>query len=462
MYSKSKRILAVALASLMAASALAGCNGGDTTSSSGSGNSGNASSGGDTQQVKAISVDEMMADAQIALGDEGKDSEVKLKVWAPQEAADTFEKQCADFVKNFKDQGRKISIEVVAQGESDAGTQLMNDPEQSADVFGFVSDHASKLYPGTYTSVVRANFQQSIKDENLKGAVEAASYKNPKTNETSMYAFPETGDNSYVLFYDKSVLSTEDVKSMESIMKACNEKDKTFIMDADNGFYACMIPLTGGGTYSVGTDDEGIPKQELNYDEGKIVKVAKAWADLVGNDKHFVNNDPDNSLPSAFKNGKAACGIAGSWKIKALMSVLGDNYAAVKLPTLKVDGKDTQLINMFGYKLIGVNSKTKYQLSSQALAYYLTSEKCQKERLDELQWGPSRKNLIESDAVKNSIGLSAIFEQQKYSVAQAGLTGSFWDPTGAFGLYLATPGNDFSEAAIKKEYEKMVTNITAT
>lgn len=461
MYSKTKRILAVALASLMAASALAGCDGGSTGSTaSGSGNSGDVSS--DTQEVKSISVDEMMKDAQLALGDEGKDSEVKLKVWAPQEAADVFEDQCAEFVKNFKDQGRKISIEVVAQGESDAGTQLMNDPEQSADVFGFVSDHASKLYPGTYTSVVRANFQQNLKDQNLEGAIDAASYKDPNTNETNMYAYPETGDNSYVLFYDKSVISEEEVKSMESIMKVCNEKNKTFIMDADNGFYSCMIPLTAGGKYSVGTDDEGLPKQELQYDEDAVVKVAKAWADLVGNDKHFVNNDPDTSLPAAFQNGKAACGIAGSWKIKALQKVLGDNYAAVKLPTLKVDGKDTQLVNMFGYKLIGVNSKTKYQLTSQALAYYLTSEQCQKERLDKLEWGPSIKTLIESDTVKNSIGLSAIFEQQKYSVAQAGLTGAFWDPTGAFGLYLVTPGNDFSEEAIKKEYEKMVTNITTT
>lgn len=455
MFSKSKKVLGIALAATMIAAAFAGCTEQGNASSAGGGES-NASAASATE-VKNISIDEVMKDSTVAFGDEGADgSEIKLKVWAANDAIEVFQKQCDAFADNFTD--RKISIEVVAQGESDAASALMNDPDEAADVFGFVSDQASKLYPDKYVAKVRANFQQPIKDETLEGAVAAASYKTDEDEKESLYAYPETGDNGYVMFYNKSLVSEEQIGSMEGIMEACKASNTKLMIDIDNGFYACMIPLTGGGTYSLGENNN----QLLDYDYGKIAPVAKAFSDItVNNSANFANDDVDKALASGFKNKKVAAGVCGTWKTKAIKAALGDDYAAAKLPTLKVDGKDTQIISMFGYKLIGVNAKTDYPMAAQSLAYYLSSEQCQKERISELGWGPSVTSLVESKDVTDNVALKAIYDQQQYSVPQVGLAGSFWDPTGGFGVYLTDSKNDLSDAGIKKAYDQMYENITA-
>ncbi|MGO5111318.1 extracellular solute-binding protein [Oscillospiraceae bacterium LCP25S3_E10] len=450
MFSKTKKVAGVALAAAMVVTAFAGCGGGSNGSSSNTSSGSNSNtSASSKQEVKAITVDEMLKDADLALKDEGKNEQVSLKVWAPSDALDTFEEQCKAFTDNFSD--RKIKIEVVAQGESDAAANVMNDPSAAADVFGFVSDQASKLYPGGYVSPVRAQYAAAIKDTNLQGAIDVAS------NDGNLVSFPETGDNGYFIYYNKSLISEDQIKSLEGIMKACDDQGKNFMMNLGNGFYGCVIPLTAGGTYELDADGN----QVLNYDKDKTVKVAKAFADLLANDSHFVNDDTDKVLASQLRTKKALAGVSGTWKLNAMKKALGDDFACAKLPTIKVDGKDTDMISMFGYKLIGVNANTKYPYTAQALAYYLSGEKCQQERMEKLGWGPSITKMVESDDVKNNTCLKAVYEQQAHSVPQIGLAGSFWDPTGAFGSYCVEKKNDLTEAGLGKAFDDMVKSITA-
>ena len=451
MFEKTKRVAGVLLAAGMIATSFAGCgDGGNTTSSSGgSGDTTSSNGGGATTETAAVSVDDMLKDADLALGTEGKDTEVKLKVWAPADALEVFQQQCDDFVKNFSD--RKLKIEVVAQGESDAAANVMNDPEAAADVFGFISDQASNLYPNAFVMPVRADFAAGLKEVNLEAAMDVV------TNDGQVVAFPETGDNGYFIYYNKSLISEEQIKSMESIMQVCDEKDKQFIMSVGNGYYGCVIPLTAGGTYEL--DSEGF--QVLNYDKDEVVKTAKAFADLLANNSHFSTADTDKVLASNLKQGKALGGVSGTWKKQAIESALGKDFACAKLPTIKIDGTDKDMISMFGYKIIGVNSNTKSPYTAQALAYYLTGEKCQTERIKKLGWGPSIKKLVDSDEVKNDTCLSAVYGQQANSVPQIGLAGSFWDPTGAFGAYITEKKNDLSIEGISKAYDSMYNNITA-
>lgn len=70
MFSKSKRVVGVLLAVLMLAAVFAGCDG-STGGTSSAGDSG-TSSGGSATQIESVTVDEMMADAQIAMGDRGQ------------------------------------------------------------------------------------------------------------------------------------------------------------------------------------------------------------------------------------------------------------------------------------------------------------------------------------------------------------------------------------------------------
>lgn len=449
MFKYAKRILGVSLASLMAVSAFAGCGG-----NNGGNGSGNGPDNSSKVEVEQYTIDKVMSDAKIAMGDEDN---VTLKVWGPQDSLNLLKEQCDAFIENFKKQGKTIKIECVAQGESDAPSQIKTDPEKAADVFGFASDQGLDLFKGGYVQQVRLNYRDAIKSNTLEGAYSTVTYKGADDAEEGVYAFPETGDNGYALFYDKRVISEEEVKSMESIMKVCNEKEKKFAFNLGDGYYGCVIPFTAEGTLSLNEDQS---LQVLNYDYDKVNKVAQAFVDLCSTSKFFKDENVNQTLVSGFKNGSYACGVVGSWKIKDIEGALGENMGCVKLPTIKVDGEDKQLISVYGYKNIGVNAKSKFPMTAQALAYYLTSEECQKQRCEELGWGPSIKKLAESDLVKGNVALKAIYEQQKYSLPQVNILTAFWAPTGTYSAYLVNPDKKHDAKSMKESYDNMVDNIT--
>ena len=119
-----KKILAVLLAGMMAVTAFAGCGGGQKTESSGSG-----SESGDSTKVE---VKEGAIVDESVFGDENN---ITLKVWAPDKAVKLVQQQVEEFKKAYPNK-TFTKIEVVAQGEGDAGTQLLNDASVAADVFG--------------------------------------------------------------------------------------------------------------------------------------------------------------------------------------------------------------------------------------------------------------------------------------------------------------------------------------
>lgn len=452
MFSKSKRIVGIVLAALMVASVFAGCGDNNSSSTPASG-SGNASGTSSQQEIKNITVDEMMADAQVAMGDEDN---VKLKVWGPQDSVALLTKQCQAFADNFKKLGRTIDIEVVPQGESNASAQVMTDPDAAADVFGFASDQGLALFKDEYLLKVRLNFVKPIQEANIEEAVNTATFQTANDDKPYLYAYPETGDNGYALFYDKRILSEDDVKTLEGLMKVCDEKQKNFTMEMGDGYYGCVIPFTGGGTLEL---EDDLETQKLNYDYEKIGPVAKAFADLLSTSKYFKNESVNSTLVSGFKNQTHAAGVIGSWAIKDIKKALGDNMGVAKLPTIKVDGEDKQMVSIYGYKNIGVNAKSKFPMTAQSLAYYLTGEACQKQRVEEIGWGPSIKTLVESDLVTKDEALSAIYEQQKFSLPQKDIISGWWSPTGTYGAYIVDSKKQHDDATMKEEFDNMVETI---
>lgn len=452
----TRKTLSLGLVAVMAISALAGCGNNGGTGNGNSNNGASDNSGG-TNEIKQYTVDDVMNNAEIAIGNEDN---VSLKVWGPQDSLELLREQCDAFVEKFKKLGRTIKIECVAQGEADAAKQVKTDPSKAADVFGFASDQGLDLFNGGYVQQVRLNYCNAIKENNLEGAYETVLFAPEGSKSDSVFAFPETGDNGCALFYDKSILSDDDVKTMEGIMKVCNEKEKKFAFNFGDGFYGCVIPFTAGGSLSL-TEDK--LHQVLNYDFDKVNAVAKAFVKLTEKSKFFKDEDVNKTLVSGFKNGTYACGVVGSWKINDIKEALGSKMGCVKLPTINVDGEDKQLISLYGYKNIGVNSKTKYPMTSQALAFYLTGSECQKQRYEKLGWGPSIKAFVDPksdlDLIKNDVAFTAIYEQQNYSRPQVNILNAFWAPTGTYGKYVVDNEKSHDDATMKKEYDSMVDNI---
>ncbi|MGN1050942.1 MAG: extracellular solute-binding protein [Acutalibacteraceae bacterium] len=423
---KFKRILALILASLMCLAVFAGCNGKEE---------GTTTSGGDA------------ASADIFNGEDN----IKLKVWGPDASIDLLTKQCEAFKEEHSD--KTIEIEVVAQGESDAGTNVINDADAAADVFGFACDQINKLVTAGCLAPVFNSNVEDVTARNSEASITAATLDN------KLYAYPETADNGYYLVYDKRVVSAEDAKTLEGVLAACKKAGKKFIMDAGNGYYSCMFTFTGGMTLEGLTGKSGDTQVFNDYDEDKVVASMKAFATLFHDYADTFDSQTVDKVVSGFAVGNCGAGIDGSWDAKVAQKALGDNYGVAKLPTINIDGEDTQIRSIHGYKLLGVNAASKFPYAAQALANYLSDEECQQQRVDELMWGPSNLKVQQSDSVKNNAAVSAILEQAEYAQPQINVSSKFWSPIGNLGNKLFGKANKYDDATLKKLLKNTVSNV---
>ncbi len=377
----------------------------------------------------------------------------RLTVWAPDAAVDVFRNQCYDFIDKYP--GYNINIRVEAMGEGDAATSILNDPYYSADVFSFACDQLNRLDDADVILPVDKKLEADIKSRNLESSVTSA------TIDGQLLAYPQTADNGYILYYDKRYVSDEDAKTLEGVLKACRRSGKDFIMDAGNGFYACMFPFTGGLRIE-GLEGYYNDTQKFNdYNEAEVVATMKAFATLFHDYDDVFTSTGTYKIPSGFASSPStvAAGIDGGWDAATIKQILGNNMGAAKLPTIDVNGENKQLVSMHGFKLLGVNACTMYPNASQLLADYLSGEACQKERAQEISWGPSNKNVISTDMVQSNPTIKALLDQANYSVPQINISPSFWDPMGTLGYRLADPYARYDTTTITNLLRTTIANI---
>ena len=420
-----KKLLALLLAVLMLASILVACGGGSETPKT------DDNPGGDTSSDDPFY---------------GED-DITLLVWAADKAVDLTKKLCDDFIAAYPD--KKISIEVQVQGEGDAAANVLNDADAAADVFSFACDQLNRL--------CRANALAPLFEPDEIIARNSEASVNAATVDGTLYAFPETGDNGYYLVYDKTVVSDEQAQTLEGVFEACKAAGRKVVIDAGNGFFSCMFPFTGGLTLE-GIEDE--VQQFNDYDEDEVVDTLVAFAELFHQyEDIFMSAEATRINAGMSENPRTVgAGIDGSWNAVAVAEALGDDFGAAKLPTINVNGTDKQIISMHGYKLIGVNSHSKFPNASQLLADFLTNEDSQLARAQELSWGPSNTNAVNDSSVTGNVALSAILEQSAYSVPQVAIADTFWTPMGTLGNKLWKEA-DYSKDTIKAEFDKAMANI---
>ncbi|MEG1706506.1 MAG: extracellular solute-binding protein, partial [Clostridia bacterium] len=117
-------------------------------------------------------------------------------------------------------------------------------------------------------------------------------------------------------------------------------------------------------------------------------------------------------------------GVAGNWIYD---SITNKDVKLAILPKIKLGNETVDMKSFLGCKLMGVNSTTKYQEASHALANYLTSEAVQTERITKLKTGPSNIKAAESQAAKALPTAQIIAQQAANSVPQINLPAGFWD-----------------------------------
>ncbi len=367
-------------------------------------------------------------------------SKVTLKVWGAQEDQALLGKMVDEFKKAHPDKTYDITFGVV--GEIDVKTKFLEDPDAAADIFSFPNDQMNELIKAGALYQITRNTDK-IESNNSKGSVDAC-----KSGD-KLYAYPMTADNGYFLYYDKSVVSEEQVKTLDGILDAAKTAGKKVVINMKEPWY--MAGFFVGAGCTIGRDENGKQICDLNNETG--VKVGEALRQIVAHSA-FLNGD-DSVFDANIGTG-AVAGITGAWKADSAIEKLGDNYAATKLPTFTVDGSQVQMGSFAGYKQIGINKKTKFPVDAMELAEWLTNEDNQMLRFKERALGPSNIKAAQSEEVRANQALAALSAQSAYAVSQAEISDDFWLPAKAYAETLVS--KDTSKS-VKQQLDEMVAQV---
>jgi len=356
----------------------------------------------------------MMLSLCVFASAEGFDGEIKI--WVA-EATVEFTKAQVELFKAAHPEYANMTVVVEPVGEGDAASNMLTDVEAGADIFGFAQDQLARLVAAGALEVVLDENAEIVKAENDGGSVSAVMLGD------TMYAYPLTSDNGYFLYYDKSVVT--DPTNMEAILADCEKAGKNVYFEINSGWYQTAFFFGAGCTLTYGVDNAGnINSMDCNYASENGVKALKAMIKLAQSPV-FVNG---SSASNATNLGAI---VDGTWDAVAVQGILGDNYAATKLPT--IDG--FQLGGFGGFKMLGVKPQTDENklAACDALALYLSSGEVQQARYDAVKWGPSNLTAQASDAVKADEALSALAAQLNFCIGQGQYPGEYWSLATALG-----------------------------
>ena len=356
----------------------------------------------------------------------------EIKVWCADNVVELMTKQIEDFNAKNTD-GIVIKATVQNVGEGDAATQMITDVDAGGDLFCFADDQFARLVQAGALSKLGNQASEFVTNNNEASAVKAATINN------EIFAYPMTADNTYFMYYDKTVVS--DPTSLDAIIADCEAADRQVCFDLGNGWYLASFFFGAGCTSDWSTDKEGhwVVNDTFNSDEG--VAALKGMNKLMSSPKF-----DSKSNAAEFDNG-AAVVVSGTWDSGTAKAILGDKLGVAALPKFTVDGKDYDLGSFMGYKMIGVKPQSDAVKAAvlHRLAQYLTGADCQLERFQAVGWGPSNKDAMASEAVQNDPVLAAVAAQAKKAVVQ-NVPDGWWNLAAALSA-VAKETND--EAALR-------------
>ena len=394
---KKKRVLALIMAGLMTGGLMTGCG----------------SSGGDEPAA-----------------DDGGDAEVQevdLLVWGPQEdqaALEGYDEGILKAMCEAFDEAHpewEINFEYGVCGEGDARDQVTKDVEEAGDVYFFANDQIPTLADSGALAKLGGDTEQWVKDNNEQTMVQSVTYND------GIYGVPFTS-NTWFMYYDKSKYTEDEVKSLDTMMaKDLGEGVYNFAFPMDNSWYIEAFYF-GAGCSIFGDGTDASAGCDFNSDAGKA--ATQYMVELAANPKY--SNEKDGSSLALFAEGKLGAYCSGSWDAAAIREALGENFGAVKLPTVNINGQEGQMRSFAGSKAIGVNPNCEYPEVAVALAQYLGGEECQQIRYEARGITPTLASIEVGDDEVATAEMSEIKEASFLQPVLAEMN-AYWTPAETMG-----------------------------
>ena len=288
---------------------------------------------------------------------------VRLMVWSPSEdqSKDSGEwlQTCCERFAELHPEWDITFVYGVADEAGAAGT-VSQDAEASADVFMFANDTLTTLTDAGALAKFGGKYADEIRATNSENLVDSL------TLDDYVYGVPFT-TNTWFMYYDKSVFTEEDVKSLDAML----EKGVVSFPFTNSWYLPAFYFGNGCTLFGDGTQEE----LGANFGGEAGAEVTDYLIDLYNNPNFVV--DADGSGMAGLRDGSINAIFTGSWDAASIQEILGDNMGVAALPTYTLNGEQKQMYAYAGSKAIGVNSNTEYPVQAVELAIYLGSAEAQ-------------------------------------------------------------------------------------
>lgn len=354
------------------------------------------------------------SDDQSASSDTNS-SQVKgdIKLWVDTEHIAAIKGQVSKFEKANPD----VKVKIKTGSSPDALKDVSKDPEKAADVFMMPHDQIGQMAEAGLLYPIGKKQVATIKKNNVDSAIQGVTWKN------KVYGYPY-GIESQVLYYNKSKLSENDVKSWDSL----TQKGKLGANFAENGANYIFAPLfMSNGDVLYGENGEDLKGTNFNNQNG--VEVL-SWIAKQKSNPGVVQTNA--AALANLQSGKIDAFLSGPWSKNDVKKALGDKMAVAAYPTVNFGSGEKQMKAFLGVKVYGVNQQTKSPLASMALANYLSNEKTQEIEFKKNGVVPSNKRAQEATNVKTDAVAKSVMamSDNDHSVVMPKLPEmtTFWPP----------------------------------
>ena len=382
-------------------------------------------------------------------GEEGSDAKYKydITVWVGEDTKALTEELITKFNKE-NDKSIWFNAKVQEMTESAASGDVLAKPASAPEIFCFAQDQIARLVNAKLLAAPSGNNVTEIKAVHSEAAVKAATVGN------TVYAYPLTEDNGYFLYYDKSIISDEQAKTVEGIVKACEDNNKYFSFALSGGWYAASFFYATDSTGKSLCQSEWTVSDQGQF-EGYVdtfnsangMIAAKGMQKVLGSSRYLKNGKASDFNAAT----PAAAVVSGIWDYETAKNALKENLGVAKLPTFTVDGQTYQLRSYLGSKLMGVTPQqdgTKAAALSM-LAQFLTNADSQLVRFNALGWRPSVKTAQQNADVVAHVALKALLETA--TVAQGQYPANWWAKVETLSNSIKSATSDFAiEEALGK------------
>ena len=356
-------------------------------------------------------------------------TDVTLKVWAPQEDQVDENSWLIQVEKAFEEAHPEYNItwDNGVCPEGDAATMVTADPAAAADVYMFANDQLGTLIQAGALAKLGGAYLEQVQND------VSATYVNTVTaTDGGVYGFP-VAPNTWFMYYDKSVLTEEDVKTLEGVMA----KGKV-AFEVKNSWYLPAFFFAAGGTLFGETGSDAAAGIKFGGEIGYA--ATNAILDLMENPNFVVDGDGYGNNGVKNPDDDVIAYFSGSWDYAGLYEALGENLGACPAPTVTINGEAKQLKAYAGSKAVGVNPNASNAKAAMQFAAFLASADSQLLRFQLRNITPAVTALSENAEVAASIVAAAESATMAYaSVAQPTIAemNPVWGPVGTFGTNIA-------------------------